>query len=293
MGRTASLQDYQIAYTFGVFPLQQYLIAFPGGRLQALGIAWDSRPAAEGGQRWFHLYPDQAVPFSDPLHWTKRNQTWNFMCADCHSTNLRKNYDLATDSYATTWSEIDVSCEACHGPGSAHVGWAQSQSPDSVDPSKGFAVRLNAEIRGHWELEPDVGTATRTEPRQSVAEIDTCARCHARRREIATEYEYGRPFLDTHAPILLDAGMYHADGQIQDEVYEYGSFRQSLMFQKGVTCSNCHDPHSLELRAPGNAVCAQCHLPEKFDSCSASPSRDGLDGGAMCQLPHAVARPTW
>ena len=137
-GPDGSLQEYQIAYTFGVFPLQQYLIAFPGGRLQALGIAWDSRPAAEGGQRWFHLYPDQAVPFSDPLHWTKRNQTWNFMCADCHSTNLRKNYDLATDSYATTWSEIDVSCEACHGPGSAHVAWAQSQSPDCRRSAQGF-----------------------------------------------------------------------------------------------------------------------------------------------------------
>ena len=126
-GPDGKLADYPVAYTFGVFPLQQYLVPFPNGRLQSLVLAWDSRSKQQGGQQWFHLYPNQKMPHTDPLHWTGRNQTWNYMCAECHSTNLRKNYDLAKDSYATTWSEINVSCESCHGPGSNHVAWAQSR----------------------------------------------------------------------------------------------------------------------------------------------------------------------
>jgi hypothetical protein len=60
-GPDGALRDYPIAYTFGVYPLQQYLIAMPGGRLQALGVAWDSRPKEQGGQRWFHLRVNTAI----------------------------------------------------------------------------------------------------------------------------------------------------------------------------------------------------------------------------------------
>lgn len=261
-----SLQDYPIAYTFGFYPLQQYLIAFPGGRYQALSIAWDSRPAAEGGQRWFHLYPNESLPGTDALHWTGRNQNWNFMCADCHSTNLRKNFDLTTNQFRTTWSEVDVSCEACHGPGSRHVEWAQSPAMDPAEHAKGLLLTLADPGAGQWKLDPQIGTAQRTAARLSTTEMETCARCHSRRSEISSVYDYGRPLLDTRRPVLLEVRLYHPDGQILDEVYEYGSFRQSRMFQRGVTCSDCHEPHSLELRAPGNAVCGQCHLPAKFDT---------------------------
>ena len=125
-GPDGKLAEFEIKYTFGVSPLQQYLIEFPDGRLQALSIAWDSRPKDKGGQRWFHLYPNEEIPHDDILHWTKLNQNWNFMCAECHSTGVRKNYDAAKDTFATTWAEISVGCETCHGQGSAHVAWARS-----------------------------------------------------------------------------------------------------------------------------------------------------------------------
>ena len=288
-GPDGKQQDYEIAYTFGVYPLQQYLIAFPGGRYQALGIAWDSRPVADGGQRWFHLYPNEEVPFSDPLHWTGPNQTWNYMCADCHSTDLRKNFDLSTNTYRTTWSEIDVSCEACHGPGSRHVAWANAPAGAPADDTHGFLVSFGDPGGGKWEMDPDAETAKRTAPRQSIAEVETCARCHARRHEIASSYSYGHPFLDTHMPALLDADRYYADGQILDEVYEYGSFRQSRMFHMGVTCSDCHDPHSLKLRADGNAVCGQCHLPAKFDT-ESHHHHPPQSAGAQCANCHMPTR---
>src|SRR5262245_21247923 len=129
-GPDGKLADYQVAYTFGVHPLQQYLVALLGGRWHALPLAWDTRPATEGGQRWFHLNPDEPIPPGDLLHWTGLSENWNHQCAECHSTNVRKNYRAGEDRYETTWSEIDVACEACHGPGSNHVAWAKARSEE-------------------------------------------------------------------------------------------------------------------------------------------------------------------
>lgn len=263
-GPDGTLQTYPIAYTFGVAPLQQYLIGFPDGRYQALSVAWDARPAADGGQRWFHLYPDEAIPPDDVLHWTGRYQNWNYMCADCHSTNLEKNYDLASDQYNTTWSEMDVSCEACHGPASQHIDWAQSGNDGSE--TKGFLVALKDANQGAWRINTNTGNAERTASLSAPTQVETCARCHARRSVLAESWQPQQAFLTTHRPALLDEGLYHADGQILDEVYVYGSFIQSKMHAKDVVCSDCHNPHSLELKAPGNALCGSCHLSSQYDT---------------------------
>ena len=184
-GPDAFPHDYDIDFTFGVDPLQQYLIRLPGGRLQAFGIAWDTRPKEQGGQRWFSLYPDQRLRAGEPLHWTGRDQTWNYQCAACHSTNLQKGFDLATNSYATTFTDIDVACEACHGAGSNHVAWAASRPKPAgtVPPSDhmGLTNWLRPTDAGRWEMDPATGIAHRTAPLIS-AELDTCAPCHARRK---------------------------------------------------------------------------------------------------------------
>jgi len=288
-GPGGELRDYEVAYTFGVRPLQQYLIELPGGRLQALGLCWDTRPAEQGGQRWFHLYPDEPIPHDDPLHWTGRNQNWNYMCAECHSTNLRKNYDLAQDRFDTTWSEIDVSCEACHGPGSLHVAWADSGG-SAAAASKGLAVDLGDSDGGRWIMDPEKGLARRSVPRGSRTEIETCAPCHARRSVLSGEYAHGRPLADTHRPALLEAGLYHADGQILEEVYEYGSFLQSRMYREGVTCTDCHDPHGLKLNGSGNAPCAGCHLAAKYDTAAHHFHDPASEAGrcTACHMPQRV-----
>ncbi len=264
-GPDGELTDYPVAYVFGVEPLQQYLIGFPGGRYQALSIVWDTRPATDGGQRWVHLYPGEEIDHQDPLHWTRVYQNWNQQCAECHSTNLRKGYDPATNTYQTTWSEIDVSCETCHGPGSSHAEWAASIAAGDAagDPADGLAVDLRDASGGAWEIDAATGIAERTAPRESAAEIETCGRCHARRSPIDPDYRPGRPLLDSHRLALLDEDLYHADGHIQDEVYVYGSFVQSRMYRAGVSCGDCHDPHGLRVADP-DAACARCHLKSKF-----------------------------
>jgi Flp pilus assembly protein TadD len=292
-GPDGSPADFAIRYTFGFDPLQQYLIEFPDGRLQALSVAWDARPAEAGGQRWFHLYPGEVIDHRDELHWTGRSQNWNFMCADCHSTDLQKGYDKSTDVFATRWAELDVGCEACHGPASNHIAWAATRTPD---PTRGLTAIFDHRRGAVWTVDPASGNAVRgvaagsptsNPSTTSSREIEVCAQCHSRRAQIAEGYHAGRPFLDHYLPALIEPGLYHADGQQRDEVYVWGSFLQSRMHAMGVTCSDCHEPHSQTLRAPGDALCAQCHLPSKYASATHHFHVEGGPGSACvdCHMP--------
>lgn len=291
-GADGALADHAVRYTFGVAPLQQYLLQLPGGRLQALNVCWDARPRESGGQRWFHLHPNEPVPHTDPLHWTGPLQNWNHMCAECHSTNVRKNYDVESDTFRTTYSELDVSCESCHGPGSRHVTWARERerlgdrAPQLTAGSDlGLVVRLKEDPPARWIPDPTTGIARRDRPRESHVQIDTCARCHARRGTFSEDHVPGRPLAQTHRLALLDRDLYHADGQVLGEVFEHGSFVQSKMFAAGVTCTDCHDPHSLKV-AGGNVTCTKCHSSEVFDTPDHHHHLPGTDA-ARCVSCHA------
>jgi tetratricopeptide (TPR) repeat protein len=285
-GPDGRLADFDVRYTFGLEPLQQYLVELPGGRLQALSVTWDTRPADKGGQRWFRQYPDEKLDYRDELHWTRRAQNWNFMCADCHSTNVRKGYDADKASFNTTWSEISVGCESCHGPGSAHLTWSQARP--AGDASKGLTVTLRERSGVAWAIDPASGNARRSQPRTSSYEIETCASCHARRSQFAEGHRAGDPFLDHYLPALLSPGLYYADGQQRDEVFVWGSFLQSRMHRAGVTCSDCHDPHTQKLRAPGDGTCAQCHAAGKYQA-SSHHGHPTDSAGARCVSCHMPA----
>ena len=248
--------EFEVKFTFGVAPLQQYLVEMPGGRLQAFGIAWDTRPKAAGGQRWFDLYAGQKLGPGDPLHWTGIQQTANFMCVDCHVTNFHKGFDDYANRYDSTWSETGVGCEACHGPGGAHV----------ANPRTKLAARLPGRTGIVWGIDPAQRPQLAKPAGGQIGEVETCARCHARRSQLTDAIHAGQPFADGFRLSLLERGLYRPDGQMEDEVFNHGSFLQSRMFAKGVTCSDCHDPHSQKLRAEGNALCTQCHEPAKFDA---------------------------
>jgi len=289
-GPDGSLDEFVVSYTFGIEPLQQYLIEFPDGRLQALSIAWDSRTPGEGGRRWFHLYPDEEVDYADELHWTGRQQNWNFMCADCHSTNVRKGYDAAADRFRTTWSDLTVGCEACHGPASRHVDWASaSWFRDRRWPDHGLAIEFDERDGVTWPIDVATGRPERSRPRESTVEIDTCAPCHSRRAQVAEGHRPGDPLLDAYRPALLEEGLYFPDGQQRDEVYTWASFRQSRMFDAGVTCSDCHDPHDGNVRADGNALCATCHAPANYDTAS-HHFHEASGAGGECVECHMPAR---
>ena len=230
-GDDGNYHDYKISYAFGVTPLQQYLIAFPDGKFQCLLVAWDAKK-----NKWYDLQPSLEIHSEEWMHWTGGSMTWNTMCADCHSTNLEKNFDSKAMTYQTTFSEINVSCEACHGPSSEHVSFYKNQK-EGIPP----------------ELYMDT-TMT------SAELVQKCARCHSRRGQLTKKFDYSEHFLDHYNPSLLVEPVYEQDGQIRDEDYVYGSFVQSKMYHDGVSCKDCHDVHSLKLKNTGNALCLSCHV---------------------------------
>ena len=241
-GKDGKPTEFEIKYVVGVEPLQQYLVDTGDGRLQALDVVWDTER-----KRWYHLYPDQTLNANDGLHWTGPYKNWNARCAECHATDYEKNYDVETKSYSSTQAEIGVGCEACHGPASAHKEWAGA--PAAFDQTRWSGI-------GERGLVVDFAAGN------AETELQQCAGCHSRREPFgASSPPPGAPFDDNYRLALLRDGLYHADGQILDEVYVYGSFLQSKMYARGVTCTNCHEPHSNQLKADGNGVCTQCHNP--------------------------------
>ncbi len=245
-GPTGEMQEFQVTHTFGVRPLQQYLVPFGNGKYQCLPIAWDTIKKS-----WFNMaamvYDKQSRSPGNWLYWTNQAQNWNGMCAECHSTNLRKNFDPASKSFSTTWSDIDVNCEACHGPGSRHIEWARlPEMARSYDDNMDLVVKTS-------------GISSRQL-------VEQCAPCHARRSSLGPfDHEQG-DFLGNAVPQLPTTPMYFVDGQIRDEDYEYGSFTQSKMYMHDVRCTDCHDAHSLKLKFEGNALCNQCHKAAEYDT---------------------------
>jgi Flp pilus assembly protein TadD len=294
-GPDGKLGTFEVKYTFGIDPLQQYLIEFPDGRVQALSLAWDSRPKDEGGRRWFHLYPNGEIKHDDILHWTKLNQNWNFMCAECHSTGVRKNYDATTDRFATSFAEISVGCEACHGQGSRHADWVRSRASwwpfgRSEDPKKGLLVGFDERRDIVWSISPRTGNAERNfSPARLRKEVETCGLCHARRGGFSEDWAPGQSLSDTHVVSPIARGLYHADGQMLDEVYNYGSFKQSKMFAAGVTCSDCHEPHGAKLRAPADGVCQACHSAERY-AAATHHRHEGANPAVTCMSCHMPVR---
>jgi len=275
-GPDGNMQDFEVKYVFGVKPLQQYMVEIDRpqsaseneiGRVQVLRVSWDTEKA-----KWFFLSPPdvkEKLDVTDPLHWTGVTQNWNTSCAECHSTNLQKNYQLLTNEYKTTFSEIDVSCEACHGPASLHV-----------DLASGGSI--------FWDRKHGKGLAVLKTP-SNLAQVQSCAPCHSRRAVVREGFVPGCNFDDYYALQLLNVPTYHADGQIRDEDYVYGSFLQSKMFHNGIRCSDCHNPHSANLIHTGNQVCTSCHQHPagKYDSESHHHHKPGTAGAACvnCHMP--------
>lgn len=270
-------KQHRAVFTLGVEPLVQLLVERPGGRLQALGVAWDSRPVDVGGQRWFALHDKEAFRPGDPLHWDGPAQNANHTCLSCHTTRFDKGWDVERAVFVSTWSETAVGCEACHGPGSAHLAWAEGGRVGDVglalDPSAG---------PGGWTFGSGP-IASRSAPPRSEA-IDTCAPCHVHGAPV--EPALGRPIADTHRVSLLEPGLFHADGRVEGEVFEVGPFLRSKMYAAGVTCGDCHDPHGGGLWREGAAICTSCHTPSVF--AVPSHSHHAEVGCVDCHMPRAT-----
>ena len=275
-GPDGEIADFEIKYVFGVRPLQQYMVELnrPAdaeenevGQVQVLRVSWDTNKKS-----WFYLKPpdvDERLAPNDPLHWTGITQNWNASCAACHSTDLKKNFNAISNEYRTTFAEIDVSCEACHGPGSYHVELAKRKSL-FWDRNHGYGL-------------PKLKTES------NLPQVETCAPCHSRRTVVAEGFQPGCNFDDYFATQLVMDPVYHTDGQIRDEDYVYGSFIQSKMYHNGIRCTDCHDPHSTKVKFNDNKLCTSCHqhAAGKYDTPNHHHHEPGTPGASCveCHMP--------
>ncbi|MDC1105754.1 multiheme c-type cytochrome [Prolixibacteraceae bacterium] len=244
-GEDGKMKEFEIKYVFGHYPLQQYLVEFDGGRLQTLPLTWNSKDSV-----WYHMaatvYKDDIIEHTNWLHWTNQAQNWNSMCADCHSTNLKKGYDFENDSYHTTWSEINVSCEACHGPASNHIAWANKAEYAREDDN-------------------NYGLVVQTSGIDNKEFVDLCVRCHSRRASLS-DFNHSKDIYNHCIPNMPHGENYFIDGQILDEDYMYGSFTQSKMYMRDVKCNDCHNVHSTKRLFEDNRLCTQCHRADDYDT---------------------------
>lgn len=270
-------ETFKVKYTFGHYPLQQYLVETQNGRLQVMPFAWDSRSKDEGGQRWYHNYSNEQINANDRLHWRQPLQNWNGMCADCHSDELVRNYDLSTDTFTTKYTGINVGCVSCHGVKNEHlINDEYSPSQKQID-----GLSKNTTLDGQWTLTEQAKTAVwKGEPRNNDF-METCFACHSLRSPLSDGFKANEKFLDQFSPTLITDPLYYPDGQIKEEVYVYGSFLQSKMFGKGVNCLDCHDPHTMKVKIEGNGLCLQCHKASEFDT-PKHHKHEAFTAGAQC-----------
>ncbi|PMG28398.1 deca-heme c-type cytochrome [Shewanella sp. 10N.286.52.C2] len=284
-GPDGKFNDYKISYTFGYEPLQQYMVEFENGAIQLIPFAWDSRSKDEGGQRWFYLYPEMD-PY-DEFFWTNKGQNWNYMCADCHSTNVKKNYNVTDNSFDSSWSEINVACEACHGPASEHIKWTKNQTQPLAQ--YGFNRDLTPKV-GAWEFKQGKKILQPNKIKPS-AQLATCGQCHSRRSQLTDSndkaHDHIDNFYDKYILSEIAPNLYYPDGQIYDEVFVLGSFKQSKMHMAGVVCSDCHNPHSNKLTAPIESICFQCHIPSEYSAAKHSQHQQGSEAAqcVSCHMP--------
>jgi len=283
-GEDGEFQNYQIKYTFGYEPLQQYMVEFDDGRVQLIPFAWDSRKKADGGQRWFNLYPDRTEKHQE-FFWTNTGQNWNYMCADCHSTNVSKNFDVSNNSYKTHFSEINVACESCHGAASEHLSWVEDKNITNF----GFDRDLSKTVK-EWQAESGSNTLAPQKIEHSQ-QVLTCAQCHSRRTQISNNNHIAsNAFGERYLLDLISNENYYPDGQVYNENFVYGSFSQSKMYQQGVVCSNCHNPHSAKLKLPVESLCLQCHQSDTYAQKAHHQHNDSSTGAQCvnCHMPETT-----
>ncbi|MDO6652985.1 multiheme c-type cytochrome [Colwellia sp. 1_MG-2023] len=278
-------QTLPIKYTFGHFPLQQYIVETEPGSLQILPFAWDSRAIKDGGQRWYHNYSHEEIRPEDRLHWRQPLQNWNGMCADCHSDGLTRNYDNETNHFKSEFDNINVGCLSCHGDMSAHEKSAKSVKTRNVYKD----VISNKHPTGRWLRTLGKNTASWHGEKRDNSFMDSCFACHSLRSPLTDGIKAHVPFLDQFTPQLLSAPNYYPDGQIKEEVYVYGSFLQSKMFAAGVNCLDCHDKHTMKVKIEGNGLCLQCHSGDVFNVKGHHQHEDKSEGAQCvnCHMPES------
>ncbi len=264
-------KTYTVSYVFGFTPLQQYLIEVEKGQYQVFPFAWDSRSLEDGGQRWYANYEKEDVAPNDRLHWLQPLQNWNGMCADCHSDNLKRNYNIEKETFDTHFTNINVGCASCHS----------NISDDHKEKKYNKSNKVGPSDMSHWQFVGDDKIASWQGEKRDNSFMEGCYACHSLRSPLTDGFDNSTEFLDQFSPSFIEPNLYYPDGQIKEEVYVFGSFKQSKMYAAGVNCIDCHDKHSMKVKTKTNGLCLQCHSATEYETKTHHRHEDN-SAGAQC-----------
>lgn len=275
-------EPFEVHFTLGVNRFQGYLSKLPDGRIYVLPVFWH-----RDTNQWIDYKEITPLP-ADSSH--EFRQIWNVNCFNCHATNLRQNFDSEARTYATSWTELGIGCEACHGPGAAHVALMKTWE---ADPASRPAYESSARNR-------ELGALLRIFSPKSADKrqvFDTCAYCHGNKTNYFVGMKPGDRYEDYAAPFLVSQpipaddpqGDFWPDGR-PNRFNRPQALMQSGCFLKGqAVCTSCHTihgakrPHSLKVEASKtDLLCTQCH--QQFQGPQlAAHTRHGADSaGSRC-----------
>ena len=254
-------ETFAVSYTLGAKRYQGYLSTLPDGRIYVLPAFWHVE-----SRRWVDW--KEITPIPDGAH--DLRQIWNTNCFNCHATNLAQGFDVASKRYTSTWTEMGIGCEACHGPGKPHVELMEAWEKD---PASKPAYDNSASNR---QLGSILKTfSPRSAPPRQV--FDTCAYCHGNKQNVFLGFGGGDRYEDFALPYLISAPI--PENDYQGEFWPDGrpnrfnrpqALTVSGCFKAGeIACTNCHvahgsrNPFSLKLNITqgrnGDLLCTQCH----------------------------------
>ncbi|HSW44405.1 MAG TPA: tetratricopeptide repeat protein [Phycisphaerae bacterium] len=253
---------YPIVHVMGGKNVYYFLTPLDRGRLQVLPVAYDVRrrewyDTAASAMRHFSDVRDQPLDWRDPLY------TFNTSCYGCHVSQLAKNYNLATDTYHTTWAEPGINCETCHGPAAEHVR-VFNEAPPGHPPEE---LHL-------------ISTKTLTADQRNAL----CAPCHAKMSPITDSFMPGERYFDHYDLTGLENPDFYPDGRDLGENYTYTSWlRSPCLKNEKFDCLHCHTSsgrYRFKSENP-NGACLPCHQ-ERVENATAHTHHKADSPGSLC-----------
>ena len=235
---------------------QTYFGLFPDGTMRLL--PFDYQPSSN---TWFFETNDQSgwVPVSKALSFRKSSEwppsrTLGVMaekqnCQQCHGSQIRTAFSSDKGKYISSYTDLSINCESCHGPGKEHANLMQY----------GKSI-----IQGYTGIK-----SLKTLSKQESVEV--CAQCHALKDMIKPGYSPGKDFQDYFSTkfAMLGGNPFYPDGRIKAFGYQQNHVFSDCFINGSMTCVDCHNPHSNEYqdvnRIPlkgkfDNGQCTSCHM---------------------------------
>ena len=266
-----NIVNYDVVWVLGGINVYYFLTPLGKGKLQTIPLAYNLNT-----KKWYNNPQSALRHFTEglvdqALPWKDRMYNFNTSCYSCHVSQLETNFDLATDSYQSSWNEAGINCETCHGPSGEHVRIFKNAKKGEVQKELGL-----------------ISTNTFTPDQNNWS----CAPCHAKMRPITTGYIPGERFFDNYDLTILNNADFYPDGRDLGENYTYTGWMMNECNSNGqMHCVMCHTSSGRDrFKNNPNDACKSCHAERVANVVEHSGHKEGSAGAVCinCHMPKSM-----